>query len=138
MKLLFGRYASTCPPSTKGLRLAAISSCRELATTQQRWGGTTIRAVRTDVDGIPGRSAWAVLRGSILRRGRGYRSVLCGVLDRHVGYGPDRHFDRCQATWIRVRGVRPFAHRSEIGVRIRGFFAFGEGQDSLNGVGMDD
>ena len=83
-------------------------------------------------------SAWAVLCGSILRRGRRYRSVLCGVLDRHVRYGPDRHFDRCQATCIRVRGVRPFAHRSEIRVRILGFLAFGEGKDSLNAVGMDD
>ncbi len=57
---------------------------------------------------------------------------------RRVRYGPARHFNRGQETCIQVRGVRPFAHRSEIGVRVLGFLAFGEGKDSLNAVGMDD
>lgn len=34
--------------------------------------------------------------------------------------------------------VELLAHRSEIGVRVLGFLAFGEGKDSLNAVGMDD
>jgi hypothetical protein len=45
---------------------------------------------------------WADLCGSILRRGRVYRSVLCGVLDQHVRYGPERHLDRGQATCIQA------------------------------------
>ena len=63
--------------------------------------------------------------------GRDYR-VRC------LGRSMPRHFNRGRETCIQVRGVRPFAHRSEIGVRVLGFLAFGEGKDSLNAVGMDD